>query len=103
MDTIKDYKEYKIIRNTNRGVVSEGKYLLRSLKEEKNHLNNIRNNTKDNISYIEDLDTLKSNCEKEFNIKMPFFYFTDINTLCNIIFITIKKNPRKIIIIHIAF
>ena len=67
MDTIKDYKEYKIIRNTNRGVVSEGKYLLRSLKEEKNHLNNIKNNTKDNISYIEDLDTLKSNCEKEFN------------------------------------
>ena len=33
--------------------------------------------------------------EKEFNIKMPFFYFTDINTLCNIIFITIKKQNLK--------
>ena len=44
INTIKEYKEYKLIRNTNKGVVSEGKYLLRSLKKEKDYLNKLCNN-----------------------------------------------------------
>lgn len=41
MDTIKDYKEYKLVKETNKKVVSEGKYLLKSLKEEKKHLSKL--------------------------------------------------------------
>ena len=69
METIKEYKEYKLIKDTNRGVVSEGKYLLKTLKEEKKHLEELKNgstNIVNNTSIEEAIYNLKNNCEKEF-------------------------------------
>lgn len=34
--------------------------------------------------------------EKEFKIKMPFFYFTDIDKLCTVIHMEIKKKNKQI-------
>ena len=67
IDIIINEEESSIsIRDNGMGVKSaEAKKTLLNVGSSKKR-NNIRNNTKDNMSYIEDLDTLKSNCEKEF-------------------------------------
>ena len=38
----------------------------------------------------------RESLEKEFNIKIPFFYFENIGKLCNIISAEIKKQNAKI-------
>ena len=45
MDTIKDHQKYKLVKENNKKVVSEGKQLLKSLKNEKRHLEELKNNS----------------------------------------------------------
>ncbi|MBR6949058.1 MAG: hypothetical protein IKH54_02620 [Bacilli bacterium] len=45
MDTIKDYQKYKLVKENNKKVVSQGKQLLKSLKNEKRYLEELKNNS----------------------------------------------------------